>query len=389
MKNVFQSLSEKERRRYAAIETVKLGRGGLRYMAELLGCSEHAIRHGIRELDSLPHDELGDRQRAPGGGRKPKIEQQPEIEDQLFEIVDVHIAGSPDEPDIVWTHLSPQAIAETLHQNGASISAPTVADWLAENDIRRRKIEKSIAGGQSPDRNAQFEQIARLREEFEDSGDPIFSIDTKAKEQLGTMYRAGRAYCNHPQKAFDHDYPSWSDGVLIPHGIYDMARNHGHLNLGLSHDTSEFACASFWWYWRRIGRFHYPDASRILWLCDGGGSNSSRHWIFKQDLSQLADRIGLPIHVAHYPPYCSKYNPIERRFFSHVGRTCRGLLLRSAKFAAELMRKTTTTTGLSTTAHILRGAFELKRKATQEFMDRMPIHFSDLLPRLNYTAVPG
>ncbi|QDT04146.1 Rhodopirellula transposase [Rubripirellula lacrimiformis] len=389
MKNVFDSLSEKDRRRYAAIETEKLGYGGQRYISELFGCSEHAIRHGLDEIESLPEDPLGDRQRAEGGGRKQKIDEEPEIEDQLFEIVDIHIAGSPDEPDIIWTHQSPQAIAATLTHDGTPISAPTVADWLEGQDIRRRKIEKSIAGGQSPDRDTQFQEIDRFRSLFREAGDPVFSIDTKAKELLGTMYRDGRAYLSSPMRAFDHDYPSWSDGVLIPHGIYDPVRNHGHLNLGLSHDTSEFACDSFWWFWRRVGRFHYAGAKKILWLCDAGGSNNARYWIFKEDLSRLATRIGLPIQVAHYPPYCSKYNPIERRFFSQVGRTCSGLMMRSAEFAAELMRQTSTATGLSTTAHIIKRAYELKRKATEEFMTRMPITFSNLLPRLNYTANPS
>jgi hypothetical protein len=100
----------------------------------------------------------------------------------------------------------------------------------------------------------------------------------------------------------------------------------------------------------------------------------------------LAHRIGLPIQVAHYPPYCSKYNPIERRFFSQVSRTCSGLMLRSAQFALELMRKTCTTTGLSTTAHLIKKEYETKRKATQNFMEQMPIKFADDLPKLNYTA---
>lgn len=201
------------------------------------------------------------------------------------------------------------------------------------------------------------------------------------------MYRDGRCYCNQPWQSFDHDYPSWSDGVLIPHGIYDPVRNHGHLNLGLSRDTSEFACDRFWWFWRRSGRFHYPDATRILWLCDGGGSNSSRHWIFKQDLSNLAKRVGLPIRVTHYPPYCSKYNPIERRFFSQVGRTCSGLMLRSLGFATNLLRRTMTATGLSTTVHVIEREYQTKRKATAEFMETMPIQFDDFLPRLNYTTI--
>jgi len=139
MRNVFGSLSEKDRRRYAAIESEKLGHGGQRYIAKLLDCSEHAIRRGASELDGIPDDKLGDRQRAEGGGRKPRLEENPEIEDKLVEVVDLHAAGDPDEPDIVWTHLSPQGIAEILRQANLPISGPTVANWMEENEIRRRK----------------------------------------------------------------------------------------------------------------------------------------------------------------------------------------------------------------------------------------------------------
>jgi len=386
IRKVYHSLSEKDRRRYAAIEAEKLGHGGITYIAGLLDCSEHTIRRGLGELDHLEHDPAGDQQRLPGGGRKPKIEQEPEIEDNLYSVLDVHLGGHPDDPEIVWTHLSPEAIAERVTELGTPVSGPTIADWLHDHNLRRRKIKKSIPGGHTPDRDEQFVYIDSLRQGFRAAGNPIFSIDTKAKEHLGTMFRDGRACSSAPFQAFDHDYPSWSDGVLIPHGIYDPVRNHGHLNLGTSHDTSEFACDSFRWFWQRIGRYHYPRATKILWLCDGGGSNSCRHWIFKQDLGRLATAIGLPIRVAHYPAYCSKYNPIERRFFSQVTRTCSGVLLKSISFAMEQMRKTATSTGLSTTVHWIKREYETKRKATVEFMQNMPIKFDNILPLWNYTA---
>ena len=209
---------------------------------------------------------------------------------------------------------------------GTPVGRDAISTWLDEAGIRLRQIRKDIPGGEHPDRNAQFEIIAELIEQYESEGNPWFSIDTKAKEHLGKLYRKGRIRGSEPFKAFDHDFPSWADGVIIPHGIFDRKLNLGQINIGLSRDTTEFACDSFRWYWNRIGKQRYRDATSILLTCDGGGSNSARKYIFKHDLERLSDSIGLPIRVAHYPPYCSKYNPIERRFFPHLGRACSGML---------------------------------------------------------------
>jgi hypothetical protein len=187
-----------------------------------------------------------------------------------------------------------------------------VRDWMEEQKLARHQIEKGMEGGHSPDRDAQFRRIAELKTQYAAAGNPVFSIDTKAKEHLGQLFRKGRVWTQRAVQAFDHDFPSWAAGVVIPHGIYDLARNRGHLNIGLSHDTSQFACDSFRWYWNRIGHQCYPEATSILWLCDCGGSNAAAHHIFKQDLQALVHDIGIEIRVAHYPSYCSKYNPIER-----------------------------------------------------------------------------
>lgn len=390
MQNVYRSLEEKARRRYAAIEADKLGHGGVTYISRLLGCSPHTIRSGLEELDDLDErDPLEGRQRRPGGGRKPKTTEEPELEDNLYSILNYRVAGDPEDPDILWTDLSLAGLAEEMQQLGTPASRPTIESWLDDHDITRRKIQKTMPGGESPDRDRQFRNIARLRDEFHAAANPVFSIDSKAKEHLGYLYREGRTRTTESFKAFDHDYPSWADGVLIPHGIYDPLRNHGHLNLGLSKDTSQFACDSFWWFWRKSGRFHYPDATEILWLCDAGGNNNCRHNIFKQDLSELANRIELPIRVAHYPSYCSKFNPIERRFFSQVGRTCRGILFDCLNTVVDQMRKTKTRTGLSTTVHVIKRVYERGRKATQDFLDNMKITFHSVLPIWNYTAQPS
>jgi len=219
-------------------------------------------------------------------------------------------------------------------------------------------------------------------------GNPCFSVDTKAKERLGKLFRTGRIRCSQAFRAFDHDFPSWADGVIIPHGIYDLARNRGHINIGLSHDTSEFACDSLLWYWNRIGKQCYPRADSILLLCDCGGSNAANRYIFKHGLQLLADTIGVEIRVAHYPSYCSKYNKIERRLFPHISRVCTGMLFDTLETVVELMRKATTSTGLKTTVNVIRRLYETGRTATDEIKRNLKIIFDDQLPKWNYRAVP-
>lgn len=388
MRGLFQSLSEKDRRRYAAVEAAKLGHGGVQSIAEVLGCSRRTIERGTKELRHLPDDPAAGRVRRPGGGRKPKVEADPQLDENLSALLQFRTAGDPEDEGVRWTDLSLSALADQLQEQGTPASPPTIQKWLEDDGLSRRKIAKSRPGGASADRDRQFERIACLRARYAETGDPVFSVDTKAKEHLGFLYRAGRVWTQQPQRAFDHDFPAWAEGVLIPHGIYDLRRNHGHINLGLSRDTSEFACDSFFRFWSRIGRHHSADATRMLWLCDAGGSNNYRHHIFKQDLQDLAGRIGLPIRVAHYPSYCSKFNPIDRRFFPHVARACRGVLFDSLATVQRLMRKTSTRTGLTATVDVIKKAYAKCRKVRDDFPQTTNIAFDALLPQWNYTAPP-
>jgi len=242
---------------------------------------------------------------------------------------------------------------------------------------------------QTAHRNEQFERIAELRASYQAVGNPVVSMDTKKKELIGNFYRDGSLYTTGPQQTFDHDFASFAEGVVIPHAIYDLALNHGFINLGVSRDTSEFACDSLRNWWQRKGQFDYPHATSILVLCDGGGSNSARHYIFKQDLQALVDEIGVAIRIAHYPPYCSKYNPIEHRLFPHVTRACQGVIFTSRALVCQLMAQTKTRQGLSVTVDVLDRIYETGRKVAADFKDNMSIVFDDLLAQWNYTAVPA
>ena len=186
----------------------------------------------------------------------------------------------------------------------------------------------------------------------------------------------------------DHDFGSMGSGTVIPHGVYDVGRNRGFVHLNTSHDTSELACDSIAAWWEDHGRAAYPRAKKLLVLCDGGGSNSASRYVFKEQLQKLANRLGIEIRVAHYPPYCSKYNPIEHRLFPHVTRACRGVIFRTLETVRYYMSKAETTTGLEVEVRILEKVYETGRKCAAGFKETMKIVFDKILPKWNYRAVP-
>lgn len=205
---------------------------------------------------------------------------------------------------------------------------------------------------------------------------------------IGPLYRDGYTYSTDTIQVYDHDWPHLAEGVAIPHGLYDLQQNKGYVQIGTSRDTSEFACDSIYHWWTHHGGNDYPTASSILLLCDAGGSNNARHYIFKEDLQTLANDLEIEIRVAHYPPYTSKYNPIEHRLFAQLSRTCQGAFFESIEALSELMAQTSTKTGLSVVTTIIDAVYETGRKATDDFKAHMPIRFDDYLPQWNYVAQP-
>lgn len=291
---------------------------------------------------------------------------------------------------VKWTDLTRREISERLAERGTPAGKRVVRQLLKRHRYVKRKACKSQAmGPRHPDRNAQFGNIARLKQEYLEAGQPVVSMDTKKKELLGNFYRDGKLYTQQAIGVFDHDFPSAASGVVFPHGLYDVGLNCGHINLGTSHETSQFACDSIEQWWRQEGLRRYPQATRLLLLCDGGGSNSANRYVFKEELQGLADRLGLEIRVAHYPPYCSKYNPIEHRLFPHVTRACQGVVFHTVQIVKGLMEKTKTSTGLRVTVDILDKAYDIGRTCAKGFRENMKIIFDDFLPKWNYRAIPA
>ena len=242
--------------------------------------------------------------------------------------------------------------------------------------------------GHHPDRNAPFENIARLRRAYEVSGDAVISIDTKKKELLGNFHCAGTTFTTETVETFDHDFGSARQGKLIPHGVYDLGNHHAHIHRNTSHETSALCCDSVALWWADAGRVAYPQAQRLLVLGDGGGSKSATHYLFKEDLQGLANRLGVEMRVAHSPPYCSKYNPIEHCVFPHITHACRGVLFHTVDIARQCIERAHTATGLQVTVRLLEMVCQTGRKYAADFKQNMKIVFDEYLPKWNYRAMP-
>jgi len=312
----------------------------------------------------------------------------PELLQAFSVVVDMRTAGDPMQDGVRWTNLTRGEIADGLADEGYPVSVTVVDQLLEEAHMGRRQPQKIKTMVHDPDRDEQFRHIAELKDEYLAAGLPVLSMDTKKREMLGDYVRPGRVLSDARLRGWDHDYPTHSPGVVIPHGLFDVVLNEGYLHLGDSHDTSEFAADALLDYWLHYGRHRYPQAAEMLLLCDGGGSNSARRLVFKEQLQRVADRIDISIRVAHYPPGCSKYNPIEHRLFPHVTRTLQGLFLTSMDMVRDLCRRVTTKSELHVFARTLHGMYETGHRATVKSLEQLHLLLDPVLSRWNYTVLP-
>src|SRR5450759_5256056 len=387
MQELYGRLPEKNRRLYAGVEALKFPYGGNSYIAGLFGCSRDTVSAGVKELaeaETLHKD----RDRKAGGGRKLTLEEEPDINEVFLILLKDHTAGDRMDERRKWTNLTCAKIGSLLAEKGFKVSRNIVRKLLKKNDYVKRKALKMKAAGGHVNRNAQFENITKLRALYTAAGNPVISVDAKKKELIGNLFRDGKVYTTKTVEVYDHDFPSLAEGVAVPHTLYDMERNEAYVNIGTSRDTSEFSYDSIRHWWYTYGSLYYPLATSILLLMDGGGSNSSRHYIFKQDLQALVEEIGIEIRIAHYPPYTSKWNPIEHRVFPHITRELSGMILISHVFMKELIEKTTTKAGLKVFACIFNTVYETGRKVVEGFKESMRIVFDKHLGQWNYVAMP-
>lgn len=306
------------------------------------------------------------------------------------QIVADSTAGLPQDPSVKWTYLSPRQIVERFLEKSITVSRYHVVQMLEKRNYRSRNTLKKNTLKQVEYRNEQFEKIAQYRSQFAEQGLPILSIDTKKKEMLGNFARSGKAYATAERCVNDHDFLSFSEGQIVPHGIYDISDNTGYITLGTSKDTSEFVCDNIKKCWLEHLQFKYPNATTLLLLCDGGGSNASAHYIVKQDLVNLSNALNISILVAHYPPYCSKWNWIEHKVFSQITLTWSRTPLYNLEFVKKITDTTTTKTGLVIKTSINDKIYLNKRPVNTEFKDNIQywITFDDKLPKWNYLIKP-
>jgi len=327
--------------------------------------------------------------RRKGGGRQNVIKTQKNIEDVFIKVIDSHIAGDPMNEKIRWLNLTRAEVSEKMYEQGVKISRNIVRKLMKKHNLVKRKMQRKRPIGQSGDREEQFNNIISEKEKFINSDNPIISIDTKKKEQVGgNLHRDGSVYCTQAIEVSDHDYPYLADIKIAPHGIYDMKKNKAYINIGTSYETAEFICDSIKKWWVDHGLNYYPTANEILIFCDSGGANSYRHNIFKVELQALVNDINMPIKIVHYPPYTSKWNPIEHRVFPHVTRSLEGVPLNTLNEARDKIGATTTKKGLTVVADVIEKTYEKGKKVAKDFMDLIKIKFGDSLPRLNYTISP-
>ncbi len=382
---ILRRLDEAQSRWYVAREAIALGRGGVKTMQELTGMSKPTILRGIRELKEGKL--LDGRVRRPGGGRKPLEESDPRLTKALEKLMDENTAGDPMSL-LRWTHKSTRNIAEELTRQGHPASDSTVRRRLRELDYSLQANRKDKEGLSPPERDKQFRYINRQVKKFVSQGDPVISVDAKKKEKVGDFKNPGKQWRkkDNPKQVDAHDF---GKKKAIPYGTYDEELNEGFINVGVSHETAEFAVASIRRWWRLAGRRHYPNTKFLLICADSGGSNGSRRRGWKYHLQEFADEFGLSVTVCHYPPGTSKWNKIEHRMFSFISMNWRGEPLVSYQTVVNLIGGTRTTSGLRIKARLDTKEYEKGIKITEEQMSSINIEPHKTHPVWNYTIASG
>jgi len=318
-----------------------------------------------------------------------KNSQDLDLEQRLTAFIERFKAGSPTEPSVFWVSKKPKELAKLFNEEYlGDVSNGSFKRLLKELGYGYRKQSKQLATGTYARRNEQFAIITQLLLTMSIKS-PIISIDCKKKERLGNLYREGRCYCQAPIKVYDHDYQYLSEGKVIPHGIYDLQANKGYVSIGNSAETANFVIDNLRWWWTEHGIHLYPDATNIYLLCDAGGANSYRHHIFKDRLLGLAQELGMSLVISHYPPYASKWNPIEHRLFCHVHQAMSGVVFSDYQTVKERIEATSTRTGLTVVVRLNLQEYQKGIKVDKTIKEDKRIQYHPKIPDLNYRINPN
>ena len=378
-------LNEKQWRQYLALEAKE--RGSVSLVAQEAGVSANTVRRGVREVEAGEAYTPGERQRKQGGGRKKTSQKDATLLSDLEGLLEPR--GDPMSL-LKWTSKSVAHLKGALRARGHTIADTAVRDMLLSLGYSLRANKKTIEGNAHEDRDAQFAHITQRCEQFEQEGNPIISVDCKKKELLGTFKNNGREWQAQGEETNVnvYDFLSLASGKAIPYGVYDLVHNRGFVNVGIDHDTAEFAVASIRRWWQTCGKQLYPDKQELLITADGGGSNGVRNRLWKQKLQDLANEEHLTITVAHYPPATSKWNKIEHRLFSFISINWRAKPLTSLEVVLELISHTRTEEGLTVTAVKDSKTYPTGLKVTDEEVARLHLFRDAFHGDWNYTIKP-
>lgn len=381
-------LNERQRRLWAASEARAAGRGGIAATVRATGISEETIRKGVAELRAGERLQPG-RVRKPGGGRKPLSEVDPSLLKDLERLVDGDCRGDP-QSLLRWTSKSVRHLADGLRERGHGVHFTTVAQLLRGLGYSLQANVKTREGRQHPDRDAQFRHINTVAKRAVARYEPVISVDTKKKELVGDFKNPGREWRpkGEPELVRVHDFKDKQLGKAIPYGVYDIGSDQGWVNVGIDHDTAQFAVNSIRSWWEHLGQPCYPKATRLKITADCGGSNGNRTRLWKVELQKLADEIGLEIDVSHLPPGTSKWNRIEHRLFSFITMNWRGKPLVSLETIINLIGATTTSTGLEVYARLDEGTYPDKIKVSDADLEAVNLHGDEFHPEWNYRIEP-
>jgi Rhodopirellula transposase DDE domain len=379
---------ERRRRLWAASEAKTHGPGGVALVAAVTELSEETIRRGLVELES--GERLGRGQvRRSGGGRRPAIEADPSVVDDLDRLIDPVTRGDPESP-LRWTSKSLGKLREALVGMGHEISERTLGKLLKGQGFRLQANQKTREGSQHPERDQQFEHINQTVKAALAAGQPVISIDCKKKELVGDYKAVGREWerSGEPVEVQGHDFPDPEVPKAVPYGIYDIANNEGYVSVGRSAETAQFAVQSIRAWWEHLGQERFADAKTLTITADCGGGNSPRVHLWKVELQRLADETGLEIQACHFPPGTSKWNKVEHRLFSFISLNWRGRPLTSYQIIIDLISQTTTSTGLKIYARLDPTVYPKKIKVTKQQIAAVNITSHEWHPEWNYRISP-
>jgi hypothetical protein len=381
-------LTEQSRRVWAAAEAAVIGRCGNTIVAAATGLSRTTLIKARQEVagSSPPTPE---RQRRRGGGRKPLSEVDTNLLEDLDRLIDPATRGDPESP-LRWTCKSTYHLAEALQHQGHALSQPTVYRLLDSLGYSLQSNRKTEEGTDHPDRDAQFQFIYRQVKRFGRQGQPVISVDTKKKENVGNFGQGGQEWepQGQPRKVKAHDFRTKGTAKVNPYGVYDQTEDVGWVNVGISYDTAQFAVASIRGWWRKLGQERYPAAEQLLITADAGGSNGYRTRLWKVELQKLADELDLTIRVCHFPPGTSKWNKIEHRLFSFISKNWRGRPLDSLATVVNLISSTKTQTGLYVEASLDYASYEKGIKVSKEEMEQLNLKRDKFHGEWNYSLIP-